>query len=865
VNLRPERPRLGDVLVDLRLIERAQLDAALEEQRASGKRLARILAERRLVDEERLAKAVANRLGLEAVNVGALRIHERVLGLIPAAVATKHAVLPVAIKRTNNVEVLYLLMVDPLDGEAVAEVQRVTGRSVRVLVGTVSDVEQAIESHYRRIPGPPSASVVPTSSALPTSPSVPRPLPSQPASSGGGRPTTSPTAVPTRRAEPTPVPGPARSPAPLTPPPRSGPEPQRMQRGAIASAPGVTPVARPDLAGAGVLPQTVASASGVSLSRAATAVPRFEFREPPAMFRDAPPGGEHGNPRPEDRTLFDAVERATHVEGERAAGSPAAAVAPVASRPPLASPTTLPASFGGSERPAPRAAPEPADPARARASAEARHGPIEAPSSASTELLQRDWDQAMDSLADDDAWPSARPSLSAAASGAGLRSVAADGSTVAPAVEPSRSGWSASSHGLEPEEIATSQLELDEHELPALFGLPPASAPPSASSPPRPEVGPRALVAPEAGRRPATGPVMVAASSRRPAPSESRPAPERVMASTMEVPIEFDERSHPFGVPSSVEIPTGLERTGIIPAIDWEQDGFVPPPLAHPPGAELRGLVGSADIPLSDAAVRARSLDARALPDEPHDELAAIEEVALEPVDDDEFEALDAQAAGQFPGATRDRDQHEAEREPSENVPHAVEEAAADAARRVASDPPRPAGAPSTLEDARRELPPVEAARLTSLLEPEAISDSQPTGASARPRAAEPPFAALLEQAPRAPAPEPPSPSSRPQVRSGPRTDPLPDDEPTPARGGPPRAMVLSQLDPPGGRAPEPGAAKPRAEQGELDAATATVRALVAGDSLTSAERAQLVLALGRLLLRQGALDEAELIAELRR
>ncbi len=865
MNLRPERPRLGDVLVDLRLIERPQLDAALEEQRTSGKRLARILAERRLVDEERLAKAVANRLGLEAVNVGALRIHERVLALIPAAVAARHAVLPVAIKRTNNVEVLYLLMVDPLDGEAVAEVQRVTGRSVRVLVGTVSDVEQAIESHYRRSPGPPPSTVAPTSSALPTSSPFPRPLSGQPAPSGGVRPTTSPTSGPTRRAEPTPVPGPTRTPAPLTPPPRSGPEPQRPQRGAAASAPGAAPVARPDLTGAGVLPQTISSGSGVSLSRAATAVPRFELREPPALFREGPPDGADGRPRPEDRTLFDAVERATHVDGERAAGLPAVVLAPGAPRPPVVAPTTVPASFGGSDRPAPRAVPEPAESSRARASVEARYAPIEAPSSASTELLQRDWDQAMGSLAEDDAWPSAPPAPSVAAPGAGGRAFAAEGSSVASAVEPSRSALPAPARALEPEEIATSQLELDERELPALFGLPPASAPPSASSLPRPEPGPRASVAPESGRRPPTGPVPVVGSARRPAPSEARPAPERVMASTLEVPVEFDERSHPFGVPSSVEIPTGLERTGIIPAIDWEQEGFVPPPLAHPPGAELRGLVGSADIPLSDAAVRARSLDARALPEEPHDELAAIEEVALEPLDDDEIAALEAQAAGLVPGAARDVAEEEAERQRSEVSSYGGEEPGPDPVRRVASDPPGPAGPPSTIEEDRRELPPVEVARLTSLLEPDATSDAQPTGSSARPRALEAPVSAPLEPAPRTPASEQPHPSSRPQVRSGPRTEPLSDDEPTPARGGPPRAMVLSQLDPPGARTPDPAPAKARVEEAEPDAATATVRALVAGDSLTSAERAQLVLALGRLLLRRGMIEEAELVAELRR
>ena len=53
-----ERSRLGDLLLDMRLVDQETLQAALQEQRTTHKRLATILAERRVLDEERLTKAV---------------------------------------------------------------------------------------------------------------------------------------------------------------------------------------------------------------------------------------------------------------------------------------------------------------------------------------------------------------------------------------------------------------------------------------------------------------------------------------------------------------------------------------------------------------------------------------------------------------------------------------------------------------------------------------------------------------------------------------------------------------------------------------------------------------------------------------
>ena len=148
---RGERSRLGELLVELRLVDEATLNAALAEQQRTGRRLPRILADWHIVDEERLAKAVGAKLGLETIPLDNIRIHPRVLARVPADLAARYSMLPYAVKRTPHNEVLFLVMSDPLDNSALAEAQRRSGCQVRVMLSWASAIDRAIEAHYRNV------------------------------------------------------------------------------------------------------------------------------------------------------------------------------------------------------------------------------------------------------------------------------------------------------------------------------------------------------------------------------------------------------------------------------------------------------------------------------------------------------------------------------------------------------------------------------------------------------------------------------------------------------------------------------------------------------------------------------------------
>ncbi|NCN71927.1 MAG: MSHA biogenesis protein MshE, partial [Betaproteobacteria bacterium] len=59
---RPEKLRLGDVLVQQKLISQEQLQQTLDLQRQTGKKMGRLLIETGLITEELLANGLARQL-----------------------------------------------------------------------------------------------------------------------------------------------------------------------------------------------------------------------------------------------------------------------------------------------------------------------------------------------------------------------------------------------------------------------------------------------------------------------------------------------------------------------------------------------------------------------------------------------------------------------------------------------------------------------------------------------------------------------------------------------------------------------------------------------------------------------------------
>ncbi len=140
------RSRLGDVLVDARVLTREQLERALAEQSAWGGRLGQTLLNLGLVQEGTLASAIARQLGLRLVDLDRLDLAPGVSQLLPLGVAEQYGIMPLG--RRDEPKRLLLACFDPTMTEALAEARRASGLQVEVYVATSSSIERAIRRVY---------------------------------------------------------------------------------------------------------------------------------------------------------------------------------------------------------------------------------------------------------------------------------------------------------------------------------------------------------------------------------------------------------------------------------------------------------------------------------------------------------------------------------------------------------------------------------------------------------------------------------------------------------------------------------------------------------------------------------------------
>jgi type IV pilus assembly protein PilB len=137
--------RLGELLVAEGVISQDQLQDALREHRRSKERLGAVLARRGLVSEERLVELLSREHGLPSVDITQQLIPADVLALVPAHIARKYDVLPVARAASG----LTLAMADPTNVVAMDEIAAMTRLTVLPVVASGTAIRAAIDRHHK--------------------------------------------------------------------------------------------------------------------------------------------------------------------------------------------------------------------------------------------------------------------------------------------------------------------------------------------------------------------------------------------------------------------------------------------------------------------------------------------------------------------------------------------------------------------------------------------------------------------------------------------------------------------------------------------------------------------------------------------
>ncbi len=189
------RPRIGELLVEAKVISQAQLDEALR-SKEEGRKIGQVLVEQGLVSEATLTQTLSLQLSVPWVSLYHIDFSRQLLNMVPRDIAEKFCAVPIFLRTEKKKQsTLYVAMDDPTNEAALAEIAQAANLPVKPMIASASDIRSAIRVYY--------------------APDAPDPEPQvSPLTTREG---STPAATETAAAPPPPPPPPARPPPPPAP------------------------------------------------------------------------------------------------------------------------------------------------------------------------------------------------------------------------------------------------------------------------------------------------------------------------------------------------------------------------------------------------------------------------------------------------------------------------------------------------------------------------------------------------------------------------------------------------------------------------------------------------------------------------
>ena len=132
---------ITDAILELRYATQEQVDQAVMQSRTAGKHPEEILLDQGVIDQEQLSRAIAERYGLDFVDLSAFAVDMGAANLISVKSARRHGALPISYVDEST---LLLAMADPTNVLALDDVQMATGLNCAVAVAPFSDIESLV-------------------------------------------------------------------------------------------------------------------------------------------------------------------------------------------------------------------------------------------------------------------------------------------------------------------------------------------------------------------------------------------------------------------------------------------------------------------------------------------------------------------------------------------------------------------------------------------------------------------------------------------------------------------------------------------------------------------------------------------------
>ena len=136
--------RVGEILVQQKLVRPDQLTKAIEEQRRSGAKLTQILVSQGIVKENQVLKALEAHYRVPGIDLNTFQIQPAAIQLVKREVCEKNNVIPVQLVG----ETLVVAFVDPGNAFIKDDLRFVTRKKIQVVVSTETAIAASIDRYF---------------------------------------------------------------------------------------------------------------------------------------------------------------------------------------------------------------------------------------------------------------------------------------------------------------------------------------------------------------------------------------------------------------------------------------------------------------------------------------------------------------------------------------------------------------------------------------------------------------------------------------------------------------------------------------------------------------------------------------------
>ncbi|PYR76850.1 MAG: type II secretion system protein GspE [Acidobacteria bacterium] len=139
------RAALGAILLERELITEAQLNAAIDQQKRTGRRLGHVLIDMGATTQDAVLGALSVQLGLPGMRINAYTVKAEAIEALPEKVARGLGAFPISKVGTT----LTVAVATPLDLEAIDNLRFASGCEIHTVVALEDEIGSALDRYYQ--------------------------------------------------------------------------------------------------------------------------------------------------------------------------------------------------------------------------------------------------------------------------------------------------------------------------------------------------------------------------------------------------------------------------------------------------------------------------------------------------------------------------------------------------------------------------------------------------------------------------------------------------------------------------------------------------------------------------------------------